>query len=68
MTYIISRVGGTAFDHPETRAWDNTAQQWKILNKMLAYFQLVFGDSNRQKNAENDFRALRQGNQDFATF
>ena len=35
---------------------------------MLVYLQLVFGNLNRRENTENDFRALRQENQDFATF
>ena len=35
---------------------------------MLAYLERVFGDSNRRENAENEFRALRQGGKDFNTF
>ena len=35
---------------------------------MLTYLKRVFGYSNRRKNTENKFRALRQGSKNFNTF
>ena len=35
---------------------------------MIAYLKYVFGNSNRRKNAENKFQALRLSGKDFNTF
>ena len=60
MAYVMSRVGGTAFGHlePCTReqyARKNGPKLWSDSNKMLAYLERVFGDSNRRRNAEYEF-------------
>ena len=65
MAYVMNHVRGTAFGHLEPHAQDNATQPQKNSNEMLVYLQLVFGDSNRQKNAKNNFQALSQGNLDF---
>ena len=66
--YVINRMNGTAFSHLEPRAWKNATKPWKDLDEMFTYLKRVFGNSNRQKNAKNDFWALRQDGKDFATF
>ena len=69
MAYVMSRVGGTAFGHLEPRARENGPRPWKDSNEMLAYLERVFGDSNRRRNAEYEFRYLYQSEgQDFNTF
>ena len=55
MAYVMSRVGGTAFGHLEPRTRENRSRPWKDSNKMLAYLERVFGDSNRRRNAEYKF-------------
>ena len=55
MAYVMSRVGGTAFGHLEPRARENGPRPWKDSDKMLAYLERVFGDSNRRRNAEYEF-------------
>ena len=67
MAYVMSRVGGTAFGHLEPRARENGPRPWKDSNEMLAYLERVFGDSNRRRNAEYEFRYLHQTG-DFNTF
>ena len=60
MAYVMSRVSGTAFGYLEPRAREQHALKngpgpWRDLDKMLAYLQRVFGDSNRRRNAEYKF-------------
>ena len=68
MAYVMSCVGGTAFGHLEPRAREHGPRPWSNSNKMLAYLERVFGDSNRRRNAEYKFRNLHQEGQDFNTF
>ena len=68
MAYVMSRVSSTAFGHLEPRARENEPRLWKNLNKMLAYLEWVFRDSNRRQNAEYKFWVLHQEGQDFNTF
>ena len=55
MAYVISRVDGIAFGYLEPCAWEHRPKLWKDSNKMLAYLEQVFGDSNRRQNAEYKF-------------
>ena len=55
MAYVLNRVGGTAFGHLEPRAREHGPKPWKDSDKMLAYLERVFGDSNRRRNAEYEF-------------
>ena len=57
MAYVMSRVGSTAFSHLEPRAQKNRTgpEPWKDSDKMLAYLERVFGDSNKRRNAEYEF-------------
>ena len=68
MAYVINRVEGMAFGHLEPRSRDNAIEPWKDSDEMLTYLERVFGNSNRQRNAENDYQNLRQGSKDFNTF
>ena len=67
MAYVMSRVGGTAFGYLEPRAREHGLRPWKDSDKMFAYLERVFGDPNRRRNAEYEFRYLRQTG-DFNTF
>ena len=69
MAYVMSCVGGTTFSHLEPRVRKNRTrpEPWKDSDKMLAYLERVFGDSNRRRNAEYEFRNLHQTG-DFNTF
>ena len=68
MVYVLNCVSGTTFGHLEPCARINATKPWKDLDKMLAYFERVFGDSNRRANAETKFRDLQQDRKDFNTF
>ena len=48
MAYVMNRVNSTAFSHLEPHAKEHGARLWKDLDKMLAYLEQVFGDSNRR--------------------
>ena len=58
MAYVMSCVGGTAFSHLEPQACEHGLRPWKDSDKMLAYLERVFRDSNRRRNAEYEFRYL----------
>ena len=68
IAYVMNRVGSTTFKHVETRAKKNATKLWKNSNKMLVYFERVFGNPNRRQNAETEFQALRQDSKNFNTF
>ena len=55
MAYVMSRVSSTAFGHLEPQACEYGPQPWKDLDKMLAYLERVFEDSNRRRNAKYKF-------------
>ena len=58
MAYVMSCVDGTAFSHLDSRAHEHGPRPWKSLDKMFAYLEQVFGDSNRRWNAEYEFQNL----------
>lgn len=68
IVYIMNHVGGMAFSHLKLCAQNNTAKPWKNFDKMFGYLELVFSDLNKQKNTENNFWALCQGEKYFYNF
>ena len=58
MAYVMSCVSSTAFNHLELCACEHGPRPWRDSDKMLAYLERVFGDSNWRRNAEYEFRNL----------
>ena len=55
MVYVMNCVEGMAFGHLKLRFCDNATNSWKDLDEIFIYLKRVFGDLNRQKNAEKKF-------------